>query len=140
MESVLGKISTASTATTRPSKVTRQAEAMRSSSMTRGFSRDLEDVTWTSYFMASGPVVRGALPASSGKAGLGRKRTDKHAGPTGLLARWPRRWRRHRRLGRRPEFRRQEKCWSADGAAIRPATWCAPHHGENRVHPKCVGK
>src|SRR5260370_18332292 len=86
MESVLGAISTASTATARPSSVTSQPESSRSSSTTRALSSELEDLSWTWYFMAGGPVARGGFPASIGKAGPWEVRIEKNACATGLLA------------------------------------------------------
>src|SRR6266849_3002381 len=117
MESVLGAISTASTATRRPSKVTRQPAVWRASSMTRVFSSE-EDASWTSYLMAGGPLARDGLPASSERAGLRKKRTDKNVCPTGLPARLQRQWRRHRRRSFPADFRPQATRWSADGGAI----------------------
>src|ERR1700674_1101101 len=110
MERVLGAISTASIGISRPSKVTRQPAAARSSSMTRVFSPEEEDASWTSYFMAGGPVAHGGLPASTEKAGLRKekKRTDKNVCPTGLPARWQQRWQRHQRRSFRADFRPQE--------------------------------
>src|SRR6266480_3809553 len=52
-ERMLGAIWTASTAMGRPSKVTRQPAVSRSSSMTRFFSPQEKDVSWTSYLMAA---------------------------------------------------------------------------------------
>src|SRR5258708_30893134 len=140
MESVLGAISTASTATGRPSKVTRQPAASRSSSMARVFSPEEEDASWTSYLMESGPVARDGLPASSERAGLRKKRTDKNICPTALPARLQRQWRRHRRRSFPADFRPQATRWSADGGAIRQATWCGSLRGENRVRQGCGGK
>src|SRR6266478_3589701 len=80
MESVLGEISAALTATTRPSSVTRQPEAFRSSSTTRFFSSEVEDESLTSYLMASGPVARGGLLASSGKTVRWGKPTGRRCG------------------------------------------------------------
>src|SRR5712692_9722652 len=78
MEIVLGAISTASTATGRPSRVTLQPEASRSSSI--------------SYLTAGGPIAHDGLPASSERAGLRKKRTDENFHPAGLPARLQRRW------------------------------------------------
>src|SRR5260370_3723887 len=104
MEKMLGAISTASTATGRPSKVTRQPAASRSSSMTRVFCPEEEDASRTSHFMAGGPVAYDGLPASSERAGLRKKRTDLDVCPTGLPARWQRRGRGHRMQSCRKEF------------------------------------
>src|SRR5437879_10452029 len=131
MEIVLGAISTASTATGRPSSITRQPEASRSSSMTWFFCSE-GDASWTSYLMAGGPVARDGLPASSERAGLRKKRTDKNVCPTGLPARMPRRRRRHQRRSLRADFGPQETRRNADGGATRQATWCAPRRGEDR--------
>src|SRR5882724_11820856 len=132
MESVLGAISTASTATGRPSSVRRQPVPSRSSPMTRVFSLE-GDASWTSYFMAGGPVARGGLPASSEKAGPGKKRTERRACPIGWLAKWQRRWQRRRKRSLLADFRSRAMRRSADGAAIRQATWYGFRHGENRV-------
>src|SRR5712692_1997677 len=140
MERVLGAISAASTATGRPSSVARQPEALRSRSMTRVVSPELEDAIRTSYLMAGGPVARGGFLASSGKAGPRKRRTEKNACSTGLLARLQRRWRQHRKRGLLADFRRQEKWWNVDGEATRPATWCESHLGENRVPAECGGR
>src|SRR5713226_3403816 len=114
MEKTLGAISTASTATARPSMVTRQPAASRSSSMTRVFCPEEEDASRTSHFMAGGPVVHDGLPVSSERAGLRKKRTDLDVCPTGLPARWQRRWQRHRKQSFRKDFLSHEMRRSAD--------------------------
>src|SRR6266699_6607207 len=114
MEMLWGAISTASTATDRPSRITRQPEASRSSSMTWFFCSE-GDASWTSYLMAGGPVAHDGLPASSERAGLRKNRTDKHVCPTGLPARWQRRWRRHQQGSVRSDFGPQETLLNADG-------------------------
>src|SRR6266480_2835102 len=78
MEMVWGAISTASTATDRPSSITRQPEASRSSSMTWFFCSE-GDASWTSYLMAGAPVAHDGLPASSERAGLGPQETRRNA-------------------------------------------------------------
>src|SRR6202022_3485600 len=140
MERMLGAISAASTATDRPSKVTRQPAVSRSTSMTRTLSPDEEDASWTPYLMAGGPVARGGLPASSERAVLRKKRTDKNVCPTGLPARWRRRWRRHRRRSFPADFRPRGTRRNADGGATRQATWCESRRGENQVHQGYGGK
>src|SRR6266436_5201897 len=120
METTLGATSTASTATGRPSKVTRQPAASRSSSMTRFFSPE-EEASWTSYLMAGGAVVRAGLPVSSERAGLRVQRKEKNACPIGSPARLRRQWRRHRKRSLRADFRPQEARRSADDGEIRPA-------------------
>src|SRR5260370_26802171 len=133
-------ISAASTATCRPSKVTRQPAVSRSSSMTQAFSPEEEDASWTSYLMAGGPTARDDLRASSERAGLRKKRTDKNVCPTGLPARWQRRWRRHRRQSFPADLRPQKTRRKGDGGASRQATSCESHRGENRLHQGCGGK
>src|SRR5260370_25886713 len=115
MEKRLGAISTASTAMGRPSTVTRQQAASRSSSMTRIFSPTEVDASWTSQFMAGGPVEHDGLPVSSERVGLRKKRTELDACPTGLPARWQRRWQPHRELRFWKDFLSQEKRGGAGG-------------------------
>src|SRR5260370_25109223 len=97
MEKMLGAISAASAAMGEPSTVTRQQAGSRSSSMTRIFSPTEVDASWTSHFMAGGPVEHDGLPVSSERVGLRKKRTELDACPTGLPARWQRRWQPHRK-------------------------------------------
>src|SRR5260370_8524545 len=134
MEKMLGAISTASTAMGRPSTVTRQTAASRSRAMKRIFSRTEVDASLTSHFMAGGPVEHDGLPVSSERVGLRKKRTELDACPTGLPARWQRRWQPHRKLRFRKDFLSQEKRWGADGWAILPAIWYQSRRQENRLH------
>src|SRR6266403_2411955 len=112
----------------------RQPPPLRSSSTTRDFLPD-KSSSWTSYFMIHGPVERGGLQVSSGKAGRDpqRKRTDGNFCPTGLFARGRRQSRRRLRRRCRLSPRTMETQRSLGGQVVRRATSYEFRRAKNRV-------